>query len=860
MNTKQKLQFLNRRGVKLPDGFDNAAVEAAFTKFNNRVVNFKGGDGTITTIYDLGDDSPVEMMIYGAIGEDPWTGQGLTAKAFSDALKDIPKTRPLDIRINSAGGEVWEGLAIKSLLDEWTGRKTASIDGMAASVASWLPMSCDEVRAPKHAQMFIHDAWGMTMGNAADHAEAAANLEKTSQQIAQIYATKGNKSADEFRDLMRTGNGTLFTAEEANAIGLIDVLTDDEPVENFTALQIRNMRSKLAVLNAKSPAAGGQPKNTNTIMNRKEKIALLNKWGVSVSKNATDSYIDTMLNSIKSTLPQNAVKYKSGTSGDHATDCNCSDCGMKNAPKPNAEPPESDAPGAEEADEDTLYKAAEEGNPQGNNKLVLNFLNRQRRKGIQESLDKLATEGRLPANAISKWLNAAVAAVDADDGVNPIINMLEETLPVQSPGRSPLDLSFIELGDDNSVEGISKAVNKLMAPAAYNSRNGSAAENLHERIIIGQNSKQVSNLVNRLKKYKNEGTPNEELIGPLRDCYDRAVMSPRNANTMTGGLLRQVILSEVMRAFRRQFTSLTYFSHNFGNIPLEGTDIAQVPYYPLNTTASTEFTYANGYVINANAQTLSKNITIGGAGLGAATPGVGRKYQPLKFTAYEIRRQPWLDIQKLSVLAGEQLAIDVRADIIAANINATNFGNAIWTGNAGGFDHTVLGNVLMPAANNAYWPKAGRNVVVGTNYHANLSIDPGLYPYLYSGSTDILNDGVIKNKFGFENILYDALLPVSTYVRGGDGAQTPGTDPNLAGYMCWPSAVLIATAPIMPPPGVLKKLVAYEQITDDQTNLAFTYQFFGNELANMDSEVIECTYGSGLGELKALFRLTSTGN
>ncbi len=63
----------------------------------------------------------------------------------------------------------------------------------------------------------------------------------------------------------------------------------------------------------------------------------------------------------------------------------------------------------------------------------------------------------------------------------------------------------------------------------------------------------------------------------------------------------------------------------------------------------------------------------------------------------------------------------------------------------------------------------------------------------------------------------------------------------------------------MPPPGVLKKLVAYEQITDDQTGLSFTYQFFGDEVRNRDNEIIECSYGSGLGELKALFRLTSQG-
>src|SRR5579872_1662263 len=105
--------------------------------------NIKNQFGRIQVQFDDAKaDEPVEVMIYQDIGEDPWGfADGFTAKDFLDAVKDIPNTRPLDLRINSAGGSVWEGMAIKTRMDEWKGRKTASIDGMAASVASWLPMS-----------------------------------------------------------------------------------------------------------------------------------------------------------------------------------------------------------------------------------------------------------------------------------------------------------------------------------------------------------------------------------------------------------------------------------------------------------------------------------------------------------------------------------------------------------------------------------------------------------------------------------------------------------------------------------------------------------------------------------------------
>lgn len=805
------------------------------------------GPYNLSITYDKASQDAVELMIYQDIGDDPFGGEGFTAQDFLDLTKDLDKNQPIDFRINTAGGLVWEGMAIKTLIDGWKGKKTGSIDGMAASVGSWLLCNKDiELRAPRHAQMFIHPAWGLVMGNAADMRSEADNLEKTTGQIAEIYSRKTGKPVSEWLSLMEANS--LFTAEEANKLGLIDKLTDEEPISNFSAIQVRNMKAKLATLNSLRKPTTVKP----NIMNRKQKIALLNKWGVSVGKNASDDFIEKMLKGIQSTLPQNAATFKNGKDGEHAADCDCSECGMKNAPEPSEEKPDADASDGAPGTEGGMFKAATENRLKKMEEQMNRQFQNQRRTIIQSSLDKLVESGKLAGNEIPNWMNIAVAAEEDKDGKNPILEQLNKLPASNLPGREPLNI--IVLDEKSSVTDLDKMVVNLSRMQETDCR---SARTLNERQEVGRRARQISAEINRFKQYdKKTG----ELTGPIRAMWDKFAASPHNANVMSPQLLRQVIMSEVMRAFRRQFTSLSYFSHNFGNIPLEGTDKMEVPYYPLDTVASSEFTYANGYQINPNAQTLYKEVFVGGIGNGVATPGSGRKYKALQFTAYEIRRQPWLDIQKLSVMAGEQLAIDVRADIIGTQINAANFGNAIWTGAAGGFDHTVIGNVLMVAANNAFWPKAGRNVVVTPSYHGNLAIDPQLFPYLYSGNTDILDQGIINNKYGFEHILEDPLLPVLNSIRGGDGQAVAGTDPNLAGYMCWPSAVLVATAPIMPPPGVLKKLVAYEQITDDQTGLSFTYQFFGDEVRNRDNEIIECSYGSGLGELKALFRLTSQGN
>ncbi len=780
-------------------------------KLFNKITPFNGGK--ITVSFNKEVDEPVTIQIYEDIGADPWSGNGFTAKDMADALSDIPRNRTFDLRVCSAGGLVWDGLAIKTLLDEWKPGFTMSIDGMAASVASWMGMGAKEIRAPKHAQMFIHPAWGIVVGNADDMNRCAQQLQKTSNQIADIYARKTGMSSRECLDLMN--EETLMTAEEAKEYGFIDKLTDDEPIKNFTDGQIANMKSKLAILNSLNKPANKQGKTQNE-MNKEKMIALLNKWGVVAPKDATD---DQLWDLVQAGKPENKTKNK------------------KTEPKKEGDDDEKD-------DDDKEEKS--------NNRLtaLLNKAEQREKSAVKQMVTnrvKACVEAdKIPAGQMNDWIEDACNAPDPDK----VLNRLE-ALEAKTVGHPPLN---VEVGESTGVEDLNKTVDKLLEPQKHCATNRIRPDD-EDRKLIARNSANINRILNSLKTFNASG----EMTGRLRQMWDAWASSPRNANTMDAGLLRQVILSEIMRAFKRQFATLSYFAHTYQSVALEGTDVVRVPYYPLDTIASSEFAYSAGYVVTPGSVTNSKSITVGGKGDGVASAGSFRKYKGLAFTAYEIRRQPWLNIAQLTALAGEQLAIDVRAEIIGVNIKAANFGNAIWSGAAGGFDHTTITQYLQNAKIKAFWPDSMSNVVLAPDYYTALAADPGITPWLNIGTTDILRKGVIGGLYGFDNIAYDALLPVANYIRGGDGAVTAGSDLNLAGYMCYPSAVLIATAPIMPPPGVLKKLVSYEQVVDDQTGLAFTYQYFGIEKDNADSEIIECCGGSAPGELAALKRITSAG-
>jgi hypothetical protein len=640
---------------------------------------------------------------------------------------------------------------------------------------------------------------------------------------------------------------TWLSGEQCIAKGFCDEMTEEEPVTNSAEMpRFKNLPQNLAKKTPQALPSQGEPANRNNppvnpgqqqepTVNRLQRIALLNSWGINVKDEAsvTDARLEELVNMGK-------VSALAAFSGQPPV-----------AIVPPAAAPAAAATVSPEAAEAT--------------RLLTELRNERatsRRGTIRNRLDQLVSEGRITGNSVDAWLQQAYDATDHPTNGNPVLANLALLEP-REPGSSPVN---IEMGTEElSMEKLNRAVNQILQPLQNVHRNARTPDE-QDRKVIGLRNKQMNMLIKNHAKYVASAEhPHGELTGPLRAAWDRWALgnaglgTVQNANTMSADLLRQVIFSEIMRAFRRKFASLSIFAHKYENVPLEGNDYIKVPYYPLNTTASTEYTQAAGYVIGATAQTSAKSIFVAGKGDGVASAGAGRKYQSLKFNGYEINRQPWLDIAQLCLMAGEQLAIDVRADILGSKISRANFGNAIWSGASGAFDHTVVSQYLKLAAINAFWPEGAGNVIVTPTMYTSLISDPAVSEFMKSGNTDALRKAKVGELYGFGSVDYDALLPVANYIRGGDGAVTAGADPYLSGFMALPSALLIATAPIMPPPGVLRKLLAFDMVTDEQTGLTFSYRYWGNEATDEDNNIIECTYGSEVGEVAALKRLTSAG-
>ena len=136
------------------------------------------------------------ITMFDVIGEDFWSGGGITAKGVAAQLRAIgPK--PIELQINSPGGDMFEGIAIYNVLREHPQPITVKVMGLAASAASIVAMAADTLEIGAASFLMIHNCWVVAVGNRLDLAETAAFLEPFDQAMVDVYAAfSGQKPAD----------------------------------------------------------------------------------------------------------------------------------------------------------------------------------------------------------------------------------------------------------------------------------------------------------------------------------------------------------------------------------------------------------------------------------------------------------------------------------------------------------------------------------------------------------------------------------------------------------------------------------------------------------------------------------------
>lgn len=198
-----------------------------------------------------GEPTAADVFVYGNIG-DRWNEDGVIA---SNMVRDVSEldVDTINLRINSYGGSVSDGMAIYNALKRHRAQVHVHVDGVAISCASYIAMAGDKITMAKNAQMMIHAPWGIAMGNARQLREEAEVLDRFAKALASGYADKSGKAHDEIMTLLSDGKDHWYLADEAVEAGFADEVGEEVAVAAALASSFDLSRFKPA-------AAAAQPK------------------------------------------------------------------------------------------------------------------------------------------------------------------------------------------------------------------------------------------------------------------------------------------------------------------------------------------------------------------------------------------------------------------------------------------------------------------------------------------------------------------------------------------------------------------------------------------------------------------------
>lgn len=211
--------------------------------------------------FKAASNGKAEVSIYDEIGA--W---GISAKQFKQDLNALGKITDLTIYFNTPGGSVVDGMAMYNMLKALKVKKIGVVEGMAASMGSFLLTAMDEVHTPRNSLIMIHMPHGPAYGTAEEIEKTVALYRKLQALMVQAYSGMMGLSEEETAALMNAE--TWYTGEEAVAAGLSHKVLDEIELRASFDLE------KLAYFNCSAlsnfkPLAAANKTTQETIMSTK---------------------------------------------------------------------------------------------------------------------------------------------------------------------------------------------------------------------------------------------------------------------------------------------------------------------------------------------------------------------------------------------------------------------------------------------------------------------------------------------------------------------------------------------------------------------------------------------------------------
>ncbi len=184
-----------------------------------------------------------EIWLYDQIGASYW-GEGISSKSFSKELNALGRVSDIDLRINSEGGDVFDGFAIYNMLAQHPANINVYVDGIAASIASIIAMAGTTIKMAKNSMMMIHNPQGVAVGDENEMDRVKALLQQIKANLTQTYVDRTGHKASEIAAWM--DDETWFTAERAVEYGFADSVIESQAIAAcFNVNRFRNVPADL---------------------------------------------------------------------------------------------------------------------------------------------------------------------------------------------------------------------------------------------------------------------------------------------------------------------------------------------------------------------------------------------------------------------------------------------------------------------------------------------------------------------------------------------------------------------------------------------------------------------------------------
>lgn len=168
------------------------------------------------------DDQEAQLLIMGDIG-DSWWGESITAKEVVLFLADH-RGENVRVKIDTGGGDAYDGMAIMNALLMHDGDVTGEIMGLCYSAGTLVALGCETLEAHKASNFGIHPAHTVAFGNRHEMQNAMNWLDTVDTVLLDTYEDKTGMDRSDLEKLFN-GNGldgTIMTATQAMEYGFID--------------------------------------------------------------------------------------------------------------------------------------------------------------------------------------------------------------------------------------------------------------------------------------------------------------------------------------------------------------------------------------------------------------------------------------------------------------------------------------------------------------------------------------------------------------------------------------------------------------------------------------------------------------